>query len=134
MFSVASNSTVSDLSFDSSGKLLSFTVSGPDGTSGVVEVAISKELMADTAGLQVFLDGVEVPYDVVSVDGSWLVSFRYDHSTHSVQINLGTNTTSHSLGIFSAVILCVLLLFSYIVLWRRRLFLDSRAPLFIFFS
>ena len=44
-FSVESNSTVTDLAFNSASQELSFTVSGPSGTTGYVDAYKAKSLM-----------------------------------------------------------------------------------------
>jgi outer membrane protein assembly factor BamB len=62
VFSVVSNSTVSALAFNSTSKELSFTLSGPDGTVGFVDVTLAKSLVANSADLRVYLDGVSLNY------------------------------------------------------------------------
>lgn len=89
VFSVLSNSTVSDLTFESEARELSFTVSGASGTSGFVKVFIAKQLVADVENLEVKLNHEEVDYSVTALDDSWLVHLTYVHSTHVVTIDLG---------------------------------------------
>ena len=88
VFSVISNSTVSALSFDSVSKLLNFTVTGPNGTSGFVDVGIAKTLVSDAANLKVYVDGSLAQYTVTSNSESWFLHFGYAHSTHNVIIDL----------------------------------------------
>jgi hypothetical protein len=90
VFSVASNSTVSSLSFNSTSKELTFTVSGPPGTSGFADVTIAKSLVANATNLKVYLNGTETSYSILSTDDSWLVHFNYNHSVHSVVIALNS--------------------------------------------
>ncbi len=56
VFSVASNSTVTALIFNSTSQELSFKVSGETGTTGYVNVYISKSLMSDASNLKVYFD------------------------------------------------------------------------------
>jgi hypothetical protein len=83
-FSITTNSTLSGLSFDSATKQLSFTVSGPPGTTGYLDIYIPKSLISDISALTVSFDGNSIPYSSQSVGDSWLVSFTYHHSTHHI--------------------------------------------------
>jgi hypothetical protein len=92
-FSVISNSTISELVFNSTSKILSFTVSEPSGTTGYTNVTIAKTLIEDISQLKVYLDGKPINYTVSSTDYSWLIHFTYNHSTHKVVIILGSQHT-----------------------------------------
>lgn len=109
VFSVFSNSTVSALAFNSSSKELSFTVSGPDGTKGFVNVGIAKSLVNDAADILLHLDGVALNYDLTSTTDSWRLYFTYEHSTHNVVVNLGNITVPGDSGLepFSALLVVV---------------------------
>lgn len=87
-FIINSNSTLSELSFDSATKQLTFAVNGSSGTTGYVDVYIPKSLVSDVSGLKVNLDGNTIAYSSQSQGDSWLVSFTYPHSTHQVTMNL----------------------------------------------
>jgi len=89
VFSVTSNSTISELAFNSTSRELSFTVTGPSGTTGYVNVYIAKTLIENIADVKVYLDGVQLNYTATSLDDSWLLHFTYLHSTHKVTIRLG---------------------------------------------
>lgn len=88
IFSVASNSTVTDLSFNSTSLELSFIVVGPSGTTGLTRVTIVKTLAADVTNLKVFLDEKPLQYSTTETEDSWVVSFAYTHSTHHVMLAL----------------------------------------------
>lgn len=90
VFSVASNSTLSSFSFDSTTQKLSFSVSGPSGTIGYVAVTIPKSLISDASNISVLLDGEKPAFYVESRTDSWVVTFSYHHSIHSVVINLNS--------------------------------------------
>jgi hypothetical protein len=55
VFSVRSNSTLSGLTFNSEDRELSFSVTGPSGTSGYVDVFIPKSLSTTFQTLKVTL-------------------------------------------------------------------------------
>ena len=93
-FSIDSNSTLSELSFDSATKQLTFTVNGSSGTTGYVDVYIPKTLINDVSNLKVLLDGNTLPYSSQSIGDSWLVSFTYHHSTHQVTMNLNAASSN----------------------------------------
>ncbi|MCW4000040.1 MAG: hypothetical protein NWE93_07360 [Candidatus Bathyarchaeota archaeon] len=87
-FTVNSNSTLSALSFDSDSQQLGFSVSGPDGTCGYVEVYVPKTLLSEASGLTVTMDGTPVQFSYQSMGDAWLISFSYHHSSHQVTMNL----------------------------------------------
>jgi hypothetical protein len=90
---VESNSTVSTLAFQSTSSELSFTVSGPENTTGYVKATIAKSLISNAENIKVYLDGSQLDYEVTSNADSWLLSFTYRHSTHQVSINLAINAS-----------------------------------------
>lgn len=89
VFSVTSNSTISALAFNSTGRELSFTVTGPSGTTGYVNVYIAKTLVGNVADVKVYLNGNQLNYTATSLDDSWLLHFTYLHSTKKITITLG---------------------------------------------
>ena len=93
VFSVASNSTVSGLAFNSAANELSFVVTGDNGTRGFVDVSIAKNLIPDISKLKVYLDGVEQQYTTTNSSDAWLIHFIYDHSTHNVVIDMAANAS-----------------------------------------
>jgi len=88
LFSVTSNSTITEYAFNSTSKALSFTVSGASGTTGYVDVYIPKSLINDVSDLTVYLDGNLITYNSESQADSWILSFSYAHSEHKVTIDL----------------------------------------------
>lgn len=92
VFSVESNSTVSDLAFNTTNSELSFTVSGPSGTVGYVKMAVAKSLVPNVTDLSVYIDGNQTDFTASSTDDSWILYFTYTHSTHMVTVALGNST------------------------------------------
>ena len=97
VFSVATNSTMTELFFDSANRKLRFRVEGGDNTTGYVKVYISKAFLSEISDLKVYLDDEELNYSTESQSDSWLVSFTYSHSAHQVTINMGSPTFDKSL-------------------------------------
>ncbi len=89
VFSVASNSTISALSFNSTSRELTFTVSGLSGTTGYVDAIIAKTLISDITDVKVFIDGEKVNCTAVDRPNSWILHTSCGLSTHTVTINLG---------------------------------------------
>lgn len=88
VFSVISNSTLTELQFESTRSELRFVVSGPEGTRGFTTVTMSKQLVDDVSQLEVLLDGVEIAYEAYSSDDSWKVEISYEHSSRIVTVKL----------------------------------------------
>jgi len=109
LFSVASNSTITEFAFNSTSKELTFTASGASGTTGYVRVYIPKTLINDISGLKIRVDENIVTYTSESQEDSWAIFFTYAHSTHKVVIELSAaanrgDETSPDLLIYGAVI------------------------------
>ncbi len=126
VFSVASNSTISSLIFNSETQELSFTVTGPSGTTGYVDIYVPKSLIANIANVKACFDGVEINYTATSVDDSWLLHFFYQHSTHEVLVSLGPQPSQFllniktELAIIIGAVIAVIVAVVLVALWRRR--------------
>ena len=125
-FFVESNSTVTDLFFNSTSSELSFTVTGPSGTAGYVKVTIAKSLVSSVQNVKAYLDGTQLDVTITSDADSWLLSFTYMHSIHHVKISFATNQgDAKFLGIdywvwFVAATVAGALLIVGVALVRRR--------------
>jgi hypothetical protein len=87
-FAIISNSTITELTFDSTTKTITFKVSGPEGTIGYTNVTIAKTLIQNIGELTIYLDGNQITYTFFSTEYTWLIHFTYTHSTHKVTILL----------------------------------------------
>ena len=113
VFSVLSNSTVSDLVYDSTRRELRFTVSGPPGTIGYSSVTIAEDLVPGFTDVNVYLDGDRLSYGHNFIDDSALIHLTYSHSIpHTVTIRLRSPTTLWvllagvlTIGIFIVIVL-----------------------------
>ena len=85
---IASNSDVSDVELDQEAKMVSFTVEGEDGTSGVAEITVPKAMLSGE--MVIMIDGQELePGDaIVKSNTSADVTFEinYHHSQHKVDV------------------------------------------------
>jgi len=126
-FFVESNSTITELFFNSTSSELSFTVSGESDTAGYVKVTIAKSLLSSVQNVKVYLDGKQLNVAITEDEDSWLLSFTYMHSTHKVMISLATNADDATfLGIApwvwiaSAIVIVALLTVGIAFMHRRR--------------
>ena len=92
-FFVESNSTITELFFNSTNSELSFTVSGSTGTTGYVKVTVAKSLVTSIQNVKVYLDGNQLNVAITSNDDYWLLNFNYTHSLHHVTVSLIANAT-----------------------------------------
>ncbi|MGD6805571.1 MAG: hypothetical protein ACQCN4_01235 [Candidatus Bathyarchaeia archaeon] len=108
VFSVNSNSTITEFAFNSTSRELSFGVSGETGTTGYVHVAIPKSLVNDVSNLKVYLDSHQIDYSIQAQDDNWLLYFTYNHSSHSVNISLASSNVPPQIFGLGTVELAVL--------------------------
>ena len=87
---VESNSTVLELTFNSTTRKLSFTATGSDGTRGYAKVTVPKNLTPDNTSIKAYLDGSTIACSITPTIDSLLLTLSYMHSTHRVTINLGS--------------------------------------------
>jgi len=125
VFSLTSNSTISEFAFNSTSEELSFIASGPSGTTGYVTVYIPKSLISDISGLRVYLDENLITYNSESQMDWWVVSFNYSHSAHKVIIELSAasevDETPLELIIYITIIaVAIAIAFATIVFKRKR--------------
>lgn len=125
VFSVLSNSTITEFSFNSTIPELSFGVSGEIGTTGYVDIYIPKSLLNDTSSLEVYLDDEQTDYTVASLTDGWLLYFIYQHSSHAVTISwsLVEQTTESPLAnwmIYVIPLAIVLVVIALVLVIKRR--------------
>jgi hypothetical protein len=94
IFSVESNSTVTELAFNSTSLELTFVVHGPSGTAGYLNVTISKNLVSNAENIKVYMDGNQLDCTVTATADSWIITVNYQHSTHQVTIAMAANAAT----------------------------------------
>ena len=90
LFSVSSNSTVSDIAFNATSKEITFTVEGSTGTTGHLNIFLSDRLISDITGLTIYFDGDEMAYTATPTEDGWTIQLTYQHSKHTVRIVLSS--------------------------------------------
>ena len=120
VFSVESNSTLSDLAFSTNGWKLQFDATGPEATIGYVRVTVAKGLVADPANIKVKVDDKVIEFSIASLDDSWLLTFYYKHSTHRVAVELASQITPEFPIAIIILLLMVPMVFAFMFIERRR--------------
>jgi hypothetical protein len=123
-FTVESNSTITQLYFDSTSNQLNFTASGPSGTTGYVNINIPKTLIPDIADLKIYLDGNTLRYSSSEQSDSWLVTFSYHHSMHQITICMNPQTAAAPevlpLGLIPGLAILVVVTIAVLMVARNR--------------
>ena len=126
VFSVSSNSTISNLAFNSTSSELSFNVKGETGTKGYTDVYIATTLIDDITKLKVYLDQNELDYSTQLIEDSWKIHLTYNHSTHSILLSLSSdnnpNLIDDNIIIIAAAagIIAVLAIVGVILIKKRK--------------
>jgi hypothetical protein len=122
VFFFESNSTVTALAFNSNSSEFSFTVSGPDGTTGYVKAAIAKSLVSNAENIKVYLEGKQLSYAITSSADSWQLDFTYGHSEHRVRISLAASTVGASdyWMLIGAVIIIAITAVVGFIFWQKK--------------
>lgn len=126
LLSVTSNSTITQFAFNSTSKEVSFTASGPSGSTGYVNIYIPKSLVSDISTLKTYMDGNQISFNSESQGDSWLISFSYSHSEHRITMEVGAS--SESFGgmltqpwfLIAVPIVAIVVVIAILVVVRRR--------------
>lgn len=98
VFSVESNSTIADLSFNPAGSKLTFSVSGQEQTAGYAKVTFAKVFVESAGDVKVYLDGTPATFSITSTGDSWAVTSTYTHSTHLIEMDLTAGASENMPG------------------------------------
>ncbi len=88
IFSVVSNSTISNFAYNSTTQILSFNTNGTTSTTGYVYACIPKTLVSDIQALHVNIDGKAIEFGSESQDDVWVVSCVYTQSEHAFSMQI----------------------------------------------
>jgi hypothetical protein len=88
VFSVVSNSTISNFAYNSTTQLLSFSTNGTSGTTGYVYASIPKTLVGHVQTLAVNIDGQPIAFERDSHDNVWVIYCVYSQSEHVFTVHL----------------------------------------------
>jgi hypothetical protein len=116
--STATNSTISDFSFDSERKTITLTIGGTTGTAGFCEIAIPSTLL--WGEFLVYKDGMLcTDYTRTFNETHYVFDFHYNHSIHTLEIRATEIVPEFpSSGILSLLMLIMPLIL--IICARRR--------------
>jgi hypothetical protein len=86
--SVASNSTMSELTYDAGSRQLRFQTNGTSNTVGYLYVCVPKALAANAQSLQLKMDGAAQTFGIQSQDDVWVLSCIYQQSAHNFVVQI----------------------------------------------
>lgn len=129
VISAATNSTVSNMAFNSTDRTLSYNVSGPSEAIGYMKITIAKKMIADTNRLKMYLNGNQRNYTLFPEESSHTLYLTYNHNTHNeITVNLGPKPfipppliSPLSLSIFTIVLIVATILATYKTLKQEKI-------------
>jgi hypothetical protein len=88
VFSVQSNSTISDLAFDPNIQKLSFNTSGETGTASLTKITLDKSLIINASAITIHIDGLTCNYTSIELTDTWDLAFIHSHSINQIEVDL----------------------------------------------
>ena len=124
-FSAVSNSTITNLSYNSTTKELSFNTNGTLGTTGYAQVCIPKTLVNDAQTVILSIDGRPVTFASESQGDVWVISCRYAQSQQAFTVKLPlmqalSSDTTNWIAIVVVIAVLIALVAVVVVVRRRR--------------
>lgn len=116
---VHTNSTLDGFEFDYSANAMSLTVDGPNGTSGVCNITVPKSLVPAGNGFGIYVDGQKANHTLAEDANSYYVSVGYQHSTHTITVNIVGSTLLTAWWIWAVAIVIISLLAGAIYFSRK---------------
>jgi hypothetical protein len=124
-FSAVSNSTISNINYNSTTQELSFNTNGTSRTTGYANVCIPKNLVSDIQTVKVNIDGRPVSFTSASQEDVWVISCVYTQSYHAFTIQIPfmqmlSPATTPWITIVVVIIILIALVATAVVIRRRR--------------
>ncbi len=123
---IASNSEVEGFEFNQQERKIAFSVDGDDGTTGVTEITIPKDLLSGE--MRVFIDENLVPEEDVIIksetDAETTFEINYTHSIHSMEVT-GTNVIPEFPIVAAIMAVAISVIIGITVLGRTRGFMGG---------
>jgi outer membrane protein assembly factor BamB len=124
VISVASNSKVYNIIYNSSAKELSFNVTEPSESLGYSDVFIPKHIVGNVESTEVFLDGKKVDCNITLIKDRWLLHFEYIYGPHEVLVHFAEVSSIFDLLVEDAI--PILLVLGVVVLCIIIVYLANR--------
>lgn len=124
-FSVVSNSTITNISYNSETRQLSFGTNGTSSTTGYLYVSIPKTLTGDGNAVEVRMDGNLQAFASESRDDVWVISCLYTQSAHTFTVQVPQEAVFSPaetpwVAIVAALVVIVVVIAILLVVRRRR--------------
>lgn len=123
-FSVASNTTIADLTYNSAARQLSFTTNTTEAT-GHLYITIPKSLVGDADMLQLKMDGDQHTFSSELYGDVWVISCLHPQGEHSFAVQIPqetifTATETPWVVIVGTLVVVVAVILALLVVFRRR--------------
>jgi hypothetical protein len=124
-FSAVSNSTISNVTYNSATQELSFNTNGTSSTIGYAHICIPNNLVTDIQTVKVSIDGKPVSFTSTSQDEVWVISCVYTQSQHAFTIQIPfmqtiSPATTPWITIVIVIVIIIALVATVVVIRRRR--------------
>ena len=120
IFTLTSNSTITQFAFNPDNSQLSFTASGPSETMGYVDLYIPKTLISDISQLKAYIDSNPITFSSQSQGDSWQISFSYTHSTHQILITMASDSSIPEFPSLFVIIAIIAIATTAIVFLKKK--------------
>ncbi|MBS7616667.1 hypothetical protein KEJ45_05670 [Candidatus Bathyarchaeota archaeon] len=88
---VSTNSSVLGVVFNSTSMVLSISVGGPDGTTGIANITIPMEMITSLSAVSVTLDNQPIEFQINQVGSYAQIYVEYHHSFHELTAHLSSS-------------------------------------------
>jgi len=124
-FSVVSNSSIADLTYDSATRQLSFVTNTTTESAGHLYITVPKTLVGDANMLQLKIDGTQHTFSSESRGDVWVVSCLYPQSEHLFTVHIPQETVftpseTPWVAIVGVLVIVVAVVLVLLVVFRRR--------------
>ena len=89
----SSNSTITEMNYNTTTRVLRFSAEGPSGTSGYTKIFLREDPDFDPEKINVLFDGKPIGYTITLSEQEWVLEFIYSHSVHNVEVNFDMYST-----------------------------------------
>ena len=138
VFTVESNSSISEMAFNDADSVLSFSVSGSNGTWGHARLVVAQDLVKDVKNITVSADGATAAFNATLVGGSYILALDYPDSVRRLSVDLDATVPTVISGeggvswhLYLTVVSIAVIGAAVLLLWRRtgRGLLTSVSPI-----
>ncbi len=90
-FAFDSNSNITQMNYNKTSQILSFTATGANGTDGMTKISFPKTLVNNPYEVIVRVDDNQIGFTATWLDEFWLIEIQYKHSAHAITMDFKTD-------------------------------------------